>query len=214
MMGRTRKPHIQYSDRELAWIKTNRHRPQREACEAFCRKFSRDDVSYENYRGLCKRKGWTTGRTGHFPKGHISHNKGKKMPFNANSARTQFKKGNLPHNTKFDGHERIGPDGYVWMRVSEPNPWTGASTHYVQKHRRLWEEANGPIPPDHVLKCLDGNKQNTDPDNWECIPRAMLPRLNGKRGRNYEEASEELKPIIMATTKLEHVSRTARKGTK
>jgi hypothetical protein len=30
-----------------------------------------------------------------------------------------------------------------------------------------------------ALKCLDGNKQNTDPSNWEAVPRALLPRLAG-----------------------------------
>jgi hypothetical protein len=59
------------------------------------------------------------------------------------------------------------------------------------------------VPGGYALKCLDGNKLNTDPGNWEAVPRALLPRLNGKSGRNYDRAPDELKPTIMAVAKLE-----------
>jgi hypothetical protein len=54
---------------------------------------------------------------------------------------------------------------------------------------------------------LDGNKQNTDPSNWELIPRALLPRLGGRFGRDYDNAPDALKPTIMAVAKLEHAAR-------
>jgi hypothetical protein len=40
----------------------------------------------------------------------------------------------------------------------------------------------------------------------------MAPRLNGRFGRGYDAAPAELKPIILATAKLEHAAREARKG--
>lgn len=126
------------------------------------------------------------------------------MPFNANSARTQFKKGQLPANTKPLGHERFSKDGYVEISIDEINPHTGASRRYVHKHRMRWVQENGPIPKGHVLKCLDGDKANTDPANWECLPRGMLPRLNGISGRGYDDAAPEVKPVIMAIAKLAH----------
>jgi hypothetical protein len=43
------------------------------------------------------------------------------------------------------------------------------------------------------------------------VPRALLPRLNGRFGRGYDEAPEELKPTIMAVAKLEHSVRERRK---
>jgi hypothetical protein len=61
------------------------------------------------------------------------------------------------------------------------------------------------------LKCL-GEKSNTDPSNWMLIPRGLLPRLNGKSGRNYDAAPAELKPIIMATAQLEHKGRELQKA--
>lgn len=203
---------IEYSDAELFWIQDNSKRQRREAHAEFVELWNRPDVSLSNFNALCKRNGWMTGRTGCFAKGQAAHNKGKKMPFNPNSARTQFKKGRLPHNTRGAGHERIdSKDGYVIMIVDEPNPWTGAKTRPVHKHRYLWEKLNGPVPEGHRLKCLDGDKTNTDPSNWEAIPAAMAPRLNGRFGRGYDDAPAELKPTIMLTAKLEHAAREAKK---
>jgi hypothetical protein len=136
-------------------------------------------VSAANLHALRKRKGWKTGRTGCFPKGNVPFNKGKPHPTRGRAGETQFKKGNLPHNTQYLGHERVSKDGYVEVSVAETNPHTGFERRYVLKHRHLWEQANGPIPANHALKCLDGNKQNTDPANWEAVPRAVLPRLAG-----------------------------------
>ncbi|MFD2855379.1 HNH endonuclease [Seohaeicola zhoushanensis] len=76
-------------------------------------------------------------------------------------------------------------------------------------HLIHWEERNGPLPKGYALKCLDGDKLNTDPANWEAI-RALLPRLNGRFGRNYDTAPAELKPTIMTITKLEHRARELR----
>ena len=203
---------IHYAPAELAWIEKHRTLPRREAHARFCQAFGRSDVSLVNFTALCKRKGWPTGRTGRFRKGQAPANKGCKMPFNAKSAQTQFKPGNLPHNTRYAGHERICRDGYVEISVEETNPHTGFERRYVQKHRWLWEQANGPVPEGHCLKCLDGDKTNTDPNNWVCIPRAMLPRLNGRFGRGYDGADPAVKPLIMATTRLEHAAREKKKA--
>lgn len=163
--------------------------------------------------GMRKRYGLKTGRTGRFEQGHEPWTKGKKLPFNERSARHQFKKGQIPHTFKGSGYERIdGTTGYVVMIVDEKNPWTGAKTRPVQKHIWLWTQQNGPVPKGHVLKCLDGNRQNTDPSNWEAIPKGLLPRLNGKSGRDYDRAPDDLKPAIMAVAKIEHAVRERRGG--
>jgi len=96
--------------------------------------------------------------------------------------------------------------------VAETNPHTGYARRYVAKHRHLWEAAHGPLPEGMVLKCLDGDKTNCDPANWEAIPLALLPRLNGRFGRGYDAAPAEVKPVILAVCKLEHRAREIRKG--
>lgn len=126
---------------------------------------------------------------------------------------TTFKHGQKPPNRRGAGHERIdSKDGYVVMIVEELNPWNGHSTRPVHKHRYLWEQANGPVPEGHVLKCLDGDKTNCDPSNWEAVPQTILPRLNAcRRGVAYDQAAPELRPAIMAAAKLDHAARQRRK---
>ncbi|WP_432256044.1 HNH endonuclease signature motif containing protein [Limimaricola sp. AA108-03] len=213
-----RRQPISYSEYEEVWIKVRSHLPRHELHQLFCETFRREDVSQANLTALCKRRGWLTGRTGRFEKGTKPVNKGKTMPFNPNSAATRFKKGQRPHTWRGAGHEAIDPkEGYVWMIVAETNPYTGAPTRRVLKHKWLWEKAHGPIPEGHALKCLDGDKTNCAPSNWEAVPRALLPRLNGRFGRGYDQAPEELKLTILAVAKLEHAARQARRkrrGTK
>ncbi|MCZ4259187.1 HNH endonuclease signature motif containing protein [Sulfitobacter sp. G21635-S1] len=202
-----------YTPEELAWIKARCRDDRKATHSAFCALFGRVDVSLSNLNSLCKRNGWLTGRTGRFDPGQVPPNKGKKMPFNENRAKTQFKKGQVSHTFRGAGHERVdNKDGYIVMIVEETNPWTGARTRPVHKHRWLWEQKNGPVPEGMVLKCRDGDKTNTDPSNWVAIPRAMLPRLNGRFGRGYDAAPAELKPVLMATAKLEHAARQKKRG--
>jgi len=185
------------------FIKRRKKMRRRELYRAFVKAFQRSDVSFDAFKNLCTRKGWMTGCDGRFEKGIVPANKGKTMPYNPNSARTQFKKGSLPPNTKWLGHERLSKDGYVEISVKQTNPHTGFERRYVLKHRWLWEQMHGPVPEGMALKCK-GDRLNCDPSNWELVSRGLLPRLNGRFGRGYDNAPSELKPTIMAVAKLEH----------
>jgi hypothetical protein len=193
---------IPYSREEIRWISRTRHLPRRRAWELFCARFGRRDVSPDNYKSLCTRKGWATGRDGCFPKGHVPANRGKKMPYNENSARTQFKPGQLPKNVKYLGHERLSKDGFVEISVAERNPHTGYERRYVLKHKYLWEKKNGPVPKGMCLLALDGNRLNTDPDNWELITRATLLILNQFQGLQYQAVDAKLRPALLAIARL------------
>lgn len=200
---------IEYSAAELTFIKRRSKLSRVDLQAAFNERFGRD-VSVANLHALCKRNGWYTGRTGCFEKGIVPHNKGKPHPSakSGAAARNHFKKGRQPHNTNYLGHERVSKDGYVEISVAETNPHTGFERRYVLKHRWLWEQAHGPVPKGMCLKCK-GDQLNTDPANWELVPRALLPRLNGRFGRGYDTAPAEIKPTIMAVVKLEHSIREA-----
>jgi hypothetical protein len=164
-------------------------------------------VAYLESPAACRlRRGDNVGAKHRFPKGNVPANKGLRRPgwSPGRMSETQFKKGQSPRNTKFAGHERVSKDGYVEISVTETNPHTGYERRYVLKHRWLWEQLHGPVPKGMVLKSIDGNKQNTDPSNWKPVPRGLLPRLNGRFGRDYDRAPAELKPTIMAIAQLEH----------
>lgn len=210
MKGRT----IPYNPGELAWIKAHSRDPRDKMHAAFCALFARSDVTLTNINALCKRKGWLTGRTGQFMPGQEPINKGKPQPYNPNSAATRFKKGNLTGraNQMYQpiGTERLSKDGYIERKIHDGLP---LRSRWRAVHLVEWEAIHGPIPEGMALKCLDGDRSNTNPTNWEAIPRAMLPRLNGRNwSRGYDTAPAELKPAIMAVTKLEHALREAKKA--
>jgi hypothetical protein len=210
---------IPYSAAEMAWLEANRMMVISDYHRAFGEAFGRADVSLANLHALRKRMGWKTGRTGQFVPGQVSHNKGQKCPpgtggRHPNARRTQFRKGNAPHNTKWLGHERVSKDGYVEISIAEANPHTGFDRRYVLKHRWLWEQANGPVPENMCLKCL-GDRLNTDPSNWALVPRGILPRLNGRHTRlQYDTAPDELKPTILAAAHLDHRARALKRKAK
>ena len=203
--------HTRYSQVELDWINGYRDLTRADLHALFQQIFHRPEVTQANLTALCKRRGWLTGRTGHYAKGQTPMNKGQKMPFHPNSAATRFKPGSVPQNVKPLGAERITKDGYVEISVDQTNPHTGYARRYVQKHRWLWEQVHGPVPANHRLKCLDGDRTNTAPENWTAIPMALAPRLNGRFGRGYDAAPAEVKPTLLAIAKLEHAARERRK---
>lgn len=203
---------IGYSDAELSWIKDNCRRPRREAHAEFVKLWDRADVSLANFKALCTRRGWKTGRTGCFVKGQPAPNKGKTMPFHENSARTRFQKGQrrgrANHLYKPIGTERISKDGYLERKIHDGLP---LQSRWRAVHLIRWEEVNGPIPEGHCLKSVDGDRLNTDPANWMAIPRALLPRLNGRWSLGYDEAEPELKPYVLAVARLRQAACDARK---
>lgn len=202
---------INWTPLQLAFIKRRKKWPRPRLHLAFVARFRRKDVSLAALCALCKRSGWRNGRDGRFQRGIVPANKGKKMPYHPNSARTRFKKGRLPANTKYAGHERLDKNGYILVSVNETNPHTGFERRYVLKHKWTWEQMHGRVPAGMALKCK-GDKLDTTPSNWELVPRALLPRLNGKSGRRYDHAPDDLKPTIMAVAKLEHRLREKRQA--
>lgn len=207
---------IRYSETELDWIEARAHLPRRLLHVCFLYVFDRDDVSQANLTSLCKRKGWLTGRTGQFRKGQVAHNKGKPMPAHPNSQRTQFKKGErrgvATRLYKPIGTERVSKKGYLERKVNDDLP---LQRRWRAVHLIRWEAENGPLPEGHCLKCLDGDKTNTDPANWLLIARALLPRLNGRWcAVAFDDAPPEMKPTLLATAQLEHAAREAGKKAK
>lgn len=213
---------IKYSAEEMNWLEANRTLPISKYHAAFCRAFARDDVAATNLHALRKRKGWHTGRTGHFVKGHSPTNKGKRCApgrggNHPNAQRTQFERGVRQGAAlklyKRIGSERRSKDGYLERKIHEGLP---LQSRWRAVHLIRWEAINGAVPKGHALKCLDGDKLNTEPSNWEAVPRAILPRLAGgnrhARYVEYDSAPAELRPIILAVAKLEDRARSARKA--
>ena len=149
---------------------------------------------------LIKRRKWTTTESGHYKPGNRPWSAGKKIGTSGRTAQTQFKRGNVPLNTKHLGHERLHKGGYVLIQVAEENPQTGYKHRYRLKHRVLWEQQHGPIPQGKLLRSRDGDKANCDPDNWVLLSRAENAWLTAK---GYADVPEDYRDLMIATAKLD-----------
>ena len=121
-----------------------------------------------------------------YQKGCIPANKGKKMNPDTYTkcAGTMFKKGNMPANHRDVGSERINKDGYIEVKVAEPNKWKA-------KHRVIWEEANGPVEKGYNVQFKDGNRLNVSLDNLYLISRQrQLKEQNSLMARYPKELQD------------------------
>lgn len=121
-----------------------------------------------------------------FKKGHVSHNKGKKMDAEtyAKISGTMFKEGHIPANHKPVGSERLNVDGYVEVKIAEPNKWRG-------KHRVIWEKAHGEVPEGYSVSFKNGNRQDFSLDNLVLVSRSDLMHQN-----SLHRYPDELKEVI------------------
>ncbi|KKN36014.1 hypothetical protein LCGC14_0777910 [marine sediment metagenome] len=157
------------------------------------------DRTLQQIKTFVRNRGITSGRTGFFVKGHTSWNKGTKGLTSRN--KTSFNKGNVPPNRKPLGTERICPkDGFIQIKISEKNPYTGFPTRYKHKHVHIWEQTNGPVPKGMVVAFIDGDKTRCELDNLMLISRAELLNLNQ---HGYKDTPAELKPSVLALSKLQ-----------
>lgn len=182
---------MKYTDEMKQFILDNyKGRYNQELADLFNQKFNTNITSrtIKSYKANNK---LNSGLTGKFRKGQIPHNKGKKMPKEVYEKvkHTMFAKGNIPPNHRPVGSERISKDGYIEVKVAEPNKWR-------LKQRVVYEEAKGKIPEGCPIIFLDGNKRNFDIDNLRCITRSELLYLNCNGLNNSNEITET--DILMA----------------
>lgn len=207
--GRNRGKSLIFTTAQVNWIKANAKLSQNVVLQEFTKVFPGTSITASQIVSYRKRNRILTGRLGRFAKGDAPWSKGRKIGSSPNSKKHQFKPGHQAKNAMPFGTERVRHDGYIEIKVDQINPYTGTQGWYVAKHKHLWEMANGPIPEGHILKSRDGDRTNCDPSNWMAIPRSLAARLSGKSGRDYDAAPAELKPIILATAKLEQAARDA-----
>jgi len=156
-----------------------------------------DSKTVQQMRSLTRNHKIKSGRSGRFDSGHQTWNKGLKG-LQIGGRETQFKPGHAPANVRPLGSERTDKDGYTLIKVSEPNPHTGASTRFRYKHVVVWESEHGHVPEGYVVSFKDGNKANCSLENLELLSRAALCYLN----KNSGNLPDELRPSMRALAKL------------
>lgn len=146
------------------------------------------NLTMAQIRSYKKNHKLSSGLDGRFKPGQVPPNKGRKGQ--GGWEPTQFKKGYRPHNYQPVGTERVNGDGYVDIKIADPNKWKG-------KHILIWEEHNGPVPPGHAVIFGDGNRRNFEPDNLLLVSRKQLVRMN-QRGLIQDDAELTKTGIIIA----------------
>jgi hypothetical protein len=151
------------------------------------------DVSVTSIKCAIANHKIKTRRTGYFRKGHRPWNFMTKglLKSTPGMKRTQFKKGQLPRNTKHDGAITVRLDHpkdrrgrpYKWIRV--------AIGKWVLYHRWVWEKKHGPVPRGSMVIFKDGDSLNTKLANLQLITMAD----NARRNYNPSKAQQATKGL-------------------
>ena len=180
-----------YTPEQNDWLK--QHRPLLTESE-LSRQFNATFGCSINMQALisaCKRRGLLSGKDYLFKKGHETWNKGK---YQRVSPQTEFKKGNIPLNTRPIGFERMGKGGVIEVK-------TNGKKAFRSKHSVLWEAYHDKkIPKGHVVIFVDGNNRNFEKENLCLVSRAELMLLNAQQLR---QQHQELRPVMIGLVKLE-----------
>ena len=140
-------------------------------------------------------KGGKLSQQTQFRPGQSSWNKGLHYTAGGRSAETRFKKGEMSgaaqHNWVPIGTLRISKDGYLERKMTD-DPSLYPARRWTFVHRLVWEAANGPIPPGHLVTFRKGQFTNQldllNADRLDCISRADNARRNSIWNKDPEVA--------------------------
>ena len=163
---------MKYEQEHIDFIKAHQGASAREMAELFTEHFN-IHVTKDQMKAVMYRNNISSGKTGRFEKGNIPHSKGQKMSKEQyeKCKPTMFKKGHIPKNHREIGSERITKDGYIEVKIEDPDVWG-------LKHRLIYEEHYGEIPAGYSVIFGDGDKLNCDINNLILVSRSELLLMN------------------------------------
>lgn len=168
-----------YSEEQKKFIIDNNYgKYSKELADMFNKQFN-TNITAKEIKSFRENHKLNSGLTGQFKKGQVSHNKGKKQIEYMSkegierTKATRFKKGNIPQNYRPVGSERITKNGYIEVKVADPNKWE-------TKNKVIYKKYFGDIPKGHKVIYADGNKLNNEPDNLILVSCSELLIANRK----------------------------------
>lgn len=127
-------------------------------------------IPVDAIRGALNRYNIQSGRITQFQQGVKPWNTDLNVRTNAGN---EFKKGNEPHNTLYDGAVRLRSNKYYYIRLAK-----GVWKLY---QRYVWEQHNGPVPAGMLVTFVDGNSLNCNISNLAIIPTSQIIKKNANR---------------------------------
>ncbi|KKL93990.1 hypothetical protein LCGC14_1869180 [marine sediment metagenome] len=188
--------------KQYAWVKERyREIPRTPLTAEFNAMFGKN-ITVVQMTTFLKNHGVLSGRDGKYKEGRPSTpamRAALMRPGQTNS--TSFKPGPRPDQERPMWSERVDTKGSVWLKIPEADPHRpGVPYRWVPKAPVVWEQANGPKPPKHIITFKDCDQLNCDLGNLICISRQLLFRLNKY---DYMRQPAALRPSIFAIAELE-----------
>lgn len=194
-----RKREHRYTPEQYEWIRNNiAGRMYAETAERFNERFGAS-VTANAIKNLCVRFGWSNGMKGRceanrrnqFRLGNKPWNTGTKGATGANGG--SFRPGHQLH-TKPLGAMVMRDDGRLYVKTAQPNVWRLAA--HVESER-----VNGPLPPNAVVLCANGDESDLSPDNLLAMSRAEYTCLY-KNGLRQPDADLTRAGLMLARLRL------------
>ena len=152
----------------------------------------------------CYRKGIRNSPTTEFKKGHVPRNKGTHPPTVGRMAETQFKQGQMPHNHKPVGSERICY-GKIQIKIAEPKSWEWLATLIWQSvHKKA-------LPEGCIIRFANEDITDYSPENLVAITKAQNAVLNHLHIHTYD--ADSLKAaLLICDLKMQQSKRKKRRN--
>lgn len=103
-------------------------------------------------------------RAAQYKPGHPSTRQGCRLEASVKAKISRALKGRNPGNTRPVGSERVNSQGYLEVKVAEPNVWR-------RKHRMVWEQHHGPVPEGCNVQFRNGDRTDLRIENLYIITR-------------------------------------------
>lgn len=161
--NRTGKKNIRWTEEKKAYLRQiYEGKTYKEIAELMTEEF-KEDFSVTQVNNMLKREKLKTGTINKFQKGHTPWNKGTGKPRKPKTREYTKRQANQAPV----GTETLTTDGYINVKVAEPNVWE-------LKHRFLYKKYKGEIPKGYVVIFADKNKNNFELDNLILVSRKQL----------------------------------------
>ena len=224
------RKYVKYTDVMLRWLEDNQASLTRKELLAKFNGEFQLAVGINAIEGICRRKKWRNDNDGTYKKGHGACHKldqfiptdeqalfikkhqsdisrqqltdmlNKEFNISVTSSRVSYycrKQGLISNYRRGDsipvGSVRMS-QGYKVIKIANPREWD--MLHLVR-----YRENHGEIPEGFMVRFLDGDRFNCEPENLLCVPRSANMVIN--KSETYKTDDTDINKATMLTAALD-----------